>query len=54
MGDFLESFVCLSMDHSKDNLKNNYLISKLNYFISKKINYFHFLLIFLVTISHLS
>jgi hypothetical protein len=33
MGDFLESFVWLSMDHSKDNFKNNYLIFP-NYFIS--------------------
>jgi hypothetical protein len=26
MGDFLETFVWSSMDHSKDSLKNNYLI----------------------------
>jgi len=36
MGDFLESFIWSSMDHSKDNLKNNYLIFKPNYFIFKK------------------
>ncbi len=40
MGDFLESFVWSSMDHSKDNFKNNYLIFKPNYFISFFINFF--------------
>jgi len=30
---FLESFVWLSIDHSKDNFKNNYLIFKFKYFI---------------------
>jgi hypothetical protein len=39
-GGFFEIF---HMVHSKNNLKNNYLILKLNYFIS-----------FLITISHLS
>jgi hypothetical protein len=34
MGDFLESFVELFVDHCKDNFKNNYLIYKSNYFIS--------------------
>jgi len=34
MGDFLESLIWSSMDHSKDNFRNNYLIFKLNYFIS--------------------
>jgi len=33
-GIFLKSFVRSSMDHSKDNFKNNYLIFKPNYFIS--------------------
>jgi len=33
MGAFLESFVWSSTDHSKDNLKNNYLVLKSNYFI---------------------
>jgi hypothetical protein len=32
--DFSKSFIWLSMDYSKDNFKNNYLILKLNYFIS--------------------
>ncbi len=26
VGDFLESFIWLSMDHSKDNFRNNYFI----------------------------
>ncbi len=39
MGDFLESFIWLSMDHSKDNFKNIYLIFKSNYFIK---NYLFF------------
>jgi hypothetical protein len=30
---FLKSFVWSSMNHSKENLKNNYLIFKPNYFI---------------------
>jgi hypothetical protein len=52
VGDFWESFIWLSMDHSKDNLKNNYLIFKSIYFILKIkitafISYF-----FLITISH--
>jgi hypothetical protein len=34
MGDFLESFIWSSMDHSKDHFRNYYLIFKLNYFIS--------------------
>jgi hypothetical protein len=33
MGNFLESFIWSSMDHSKDNFINNYLIFKPNYFI---------------------
>ncbi len=41
-GDFVESFVWLFMDYSKDILRNNYLIFKPNYFIS-------FLIIFLLT-----
>jgi hypothetical protein len=36
MGDFLESFVWSSMDHSKDNFKNNHLIFKFKYFIFLK------------------
>jgi hypothetical protein len=44
-GGFLKSFVWLSMDHSKENFKNNYLIFKHNYF---KIASF-FLLTFLIT-----
>jgi hypothetical protein len=32
--DFLKFFVWSSMDHSKDNFKNNYFIIKPNYFIS--------------------
>ncbi len=31
-GDFLDSFIWLSMDHSKNNLKKNYLIFKSSYF----------------------
>ncbi len=41
-GDFVESFVWLFMDYSKDILRNNSLIFKPNYFIS-------FLIIFLLT-----
>jgi hypothetical protein len=40
MGDLLESFIWLSMDHSKDNFKNNYLIFKPNYLILFFNNYF--------------
>jgi hypothetical protein len=47
MGDFLESFVWSSMDHSKDNFKNNYLIFNPNYFNFKKVNPFPFLINFL-------
>jgi hypothetical protein len=32
--DFWEFFVWSSMDHSKDNFKDNYFIFKSNYFIS--------------------
>ncbi len=42
MGDFLESFIWLSMDDSKDNFKNNYLIFNPNYFISFLITTFFF------------
>jgi hypothetical protein len=49
-GDFLESFVWLSMDHSKDNFRNNYIIFKSYYFIFFLKNYFLFLLTFLITI----
>jgi hypothetical protein len=52
MGDFLESFVWSSMDHTEDNLKNNYLIFKPTNFLKKK--KIIFLLTFLITISHLS
>ncbi len=31
--DFLEPFIQLSMDHSKDNFRSNYFIFKPNYFI---------------------
>jgi len=34
MGEFLESFIWLAMDHCKDNFRNNNLILKPNYFIS--------------------
>jgi hypothetical protein len=34
MEDFLEFFTWFFMDHSKDNLRNKYLIFKHNYFIS--------------------
>jgi hypothetical protein len=51
MEDFLESFVWLFMDQSKDNINNNYLNFKPNYifFLIKflKLN-------FLITLSHLS
>jgi hypothetical protein len=49
-GGFLESFLQSSMDHFKNNLRNNYLIFTLNYFtfFLKKI-----LLIFLIIISQL-
>jgi hypothetical protein len=47
MGDFLESFIWSSMDHPKDNFKNNYLIFKDNYFIFLKNNYFVFPIYFL-------
>ncbi len=32
--DFFESFIWSSMDHSKNNFRNNYLIFKSTYFIS--------------------
>jgi hypothetical protein len=53
MGDFLKSFVWLSMDHSQDNFNNNYLIFKLNYFIFiKKITSFsYYFPPFLITTS---
>jgi hypothetical protein len=34
MGDFLKSFIWSSMDHSKDNFRNNLLDLKPNYFNS--------------------
>jgi hypothetical protein len=49
---FLESFIWLSMDHSKDNFLNNYLIFKLKDFLFLN-NYFYFVLSFLIIISHL-
>jgi hypothetical protein len=52
-GGVLESFVWLSMDHSRDNFWNNYLIFMPNYFILKK-DCFLFLLTFKIIISHLS
>ncbi len=42
----MDSFIWSSMDHSKDDYKNNYLIFKLNYFFFFN-NYFFFLLTFL-------
>jgi hypothetical protein len=45
MGDILESFVWLSMDHSKDNFENNYLIFSSIIF---------FLLTFVISICYLS
>jgi hypothetical protein len=40
MGGFFEFFVCLSMDHLKDNFRNNYFIFKPNYLISLLITIF--------------
>jgi hypothetical protein len=34
MGDFFKSFIWSSMDHSKDNFRNNFLDFKPNYFNS--------------------
>jgi hypothetical protein len=47
MGDFYEIFCMVVQDYSKDNLKNNYLIFKLNYLI-------FFLIIISLFIFHLS
>jgi hypothetical protein len=54
MGDFLKSFVWSSMDHSKNNVRNNYIIFNPNYFISSSTTTYFFLLILKITISHLS
>jgi hypothetical protein len=54
MGDFLKFLYGSPWKILKKNKKNNYLISKPNYlyfFVENKINYFHFLLTFLITIS---
>ncbi len=41
LGTFFEIFCMVSMDHSKDNFKKNYLIFKPNYFIFFLIIFFH-------------
>jgi hypothetical protein len=53
MGDFLESFVWSSMDHSKNYFRKNYFIFKPYLFIYFLITTSFSYLLFKITISHL-